>query len=63
MKSIRRQAGFVYYVRSAWSVFIKDLICELRARNAISAVILFAVTSTVAVSFTCSVWGGDSDIS
>lgn len=63
MKNIKRQSGFENIVRSAWAVLAKDLICELRTRNAVSALILFAVTSVIAVSFTSSVWGGDSDIS
>jgi len=60
---ITRQAGIVHYARSAWSVLCKDMTCELRARHAISAVLLFAVTSTVAVSFTAGTWGGDATVS
>ncbi|MHB9038184.1 MAG: heme exporter protein CcmB [Armatimonadota bacterium] len=60
---ITRQAGFSHYARSAWSVLCKDMTCELRARHAISAVLLFAVTSTVAVSFTAGTWGSDATVS
>ncbi|MEN6358084.1 MAG: heme exporter protein CcmB [Armatimonadota bacterium] len=63
MKSIGRQAGLLHYARSAWAVLCKDMTCELRARHALGAVLLFAVTSTVAVSFTSSVWGGDASVS
>ncbi|MCL5104528.1 MAG: heme exporter protein CcmB [Armatimonadetes bacterium] len=56
------QPGIGDYARSAWAVLIKDLRCELRARQALSAVLLFAVTSTVAVSFGLGAWGSKSAV-
>lgn len=50
-------------VRSALAVAAKDTVCELRARHALGALGLFAVTSAVAVSFALSAWGGDSEVS
>lgn len=38
-------------LRAAGAVFLKDIRCELRSKSAIGAVLLFAVTSTIAVSF------------
>ncbi len=58
-----RSLGFGGYLRSAGAVFAKDLRCEFRTRQSLSAVILFAVTSTVAVTFTLGAWAGKSDIS
>lgn len=63
MKNIKRQAGFIHYAKSALAILLKDMTCELRARHAIGAVLLFAITSTVAVSFTSSVWGSDASVS
>lgn len=42
---------------SVCAVIRKDIQCELRTRHAVTAVLLFAVTSTVAVSFTLGAWG------
>ncbi|MCE5315641.1 MAG: heme exporter protein CcmB [Armatimonadota bacterium] len=60
---IVQKVGLAFYARSAWGVLRKDLTCELRARHALSAVLLFAVTSTVAVSITANAWGGDAAVS
>lgn len=57
-----REPGLGDYLRSAWAVLVKDVRCELRARNAISAVLLFAVTSTAAVSFGLGAWGSKSAV-
>ncbi|MCE5323851.1 heme exporter protein CcmB [bacterium] len=62
MKSVGRQAGLVHYVHSAWAILRKDMTCELRARHAIGAVLLFAITSTIAVSFTSNIWGGEASV-
>jgi len=50
------------FVRSALAVLAKDVKCELRARHALGAVLLFAVTSTVAVSFTLGAWSSKSEV-
>lgn len=49
-------------ISSALAVLIKDMRCELRSRQALSAVLLFAVTSTVAVSFTLGANGSTSEV-
>ena len=49
-------------LRAAFAVLVKDARCELRSKQALSAVLLFAVTSTVAVSFTLSGAGSDSAV-
>lgn len=49
-------------ITSALAVLIKDAQCELRSRQALSAVLLFAVTSTVAVSFTLGANGSSSEV-
>ena len=59
---ITRQTGCIGFIRSVMAVLVKDLKCELRTRHALSAVLLFAVTSTVAVSFTLGAWGSKSAI-
>ncbi len=46
-------------LRGAAAVLAKDARCELRSKQAISAVLLFAVTSTIAVSFTLGAIGSD----
>lgn len=46
----------------AFAVFAKDARIELRARHSIASVLLFAVTSTIAVSFTLSAWGSRSEV-
>jgi len=50
------------FARSAWAVLAKDARCELRTRHALGAVLLFAVTSTVAVSFTLTAWGSKGPV-
>ena len=45
------------YVRAAAAVFVKDARAEMRGRHALTAVVLFAITSTIAVSFVLSDWG------
>lgn len=50
-------------IRGAFAVLKKDLRCEFRARQAVSAVLMFAVTSCVAVSFTLQDAGKSSTIS
>ena len=44
-------------------MLVKDVRCELRARSALGAVLLFAVTSTIAVSFTLGTLGASSAVS
>lgn len=56
-------AGPAGCLRSALAVFVKDARCELRSRHALGAVLLFAVTSTVAVSFALGAWGSDAAVS
>lgn len=57
-----KQAGFGGFMRSVMAVLLKDLRCELRTRHALGAVLLFSVTSTVAVSFIIGAWGSKSAI-
>lgn len=38
-------------IRRSFAVFKKDIICEFRTRYAVNAILLFAVTTLVAVSF------------
>ncbi len=54
--------GWMVFVRATWAVIAKDVKCEIRTRHAIGAVILFAVTSTVAVSFGLATWGSKGEI-
>lgn len=61
-ESISNQASCAGFIRSVIAVLVKDLKCELRTRHALSAVLLFAVTSTVAVSFTLNTWGSKSAV-
>ena len=49
-------------LRGAVAVLVKDARCELRSKQAISAVLLFAVTSTIAVSFTLGMIGSDAAV-
>ena len=56
------QVSLIAGIRSACAVFSNDIKCELRARHALESVVLFAVTSTVAVSFTLSAWGANSAV-
>ena len=44
-------------LKAALAVLAKDARCELRSKQALSAVLLFGVTSTVAVSFTLGAMG------
>lgn len=46
---IKHQASSII-TRAAWAVFVKDIRSELRSRYAINALILFAVSTAVAVS-------------
>lgn len=55
--------GLACVLRSAVAVLAKDLRCEFRVKQAISAILLFAVTSCIAVSFTLSAYGGNSPVS
>lgn len=48
---------------AALAVLVKDARCELRSKQALSAVLLFGVTSTVAVSFTVGAMGVGGAIS
>lgn len=50
------------YISAAFAVLKKDIKCELHSKQALSAVLLFAVTSTVAVSFSLELWGRRSEI-
>lgn len=59
---LQRQITLRSFFVSALAVLIKDIRCELRARHALSAILLFAVTSTVAVSFTLGAWGSKSAV-
>ena len=49
-------------MKATLAVLVKDIRCELRTRHALGAVLLFAVTSTVAASFTLTAWGGKSAV-
>src|SRR5450759_2744679 len=57
-----RSLGLVDYLNSALAVMAKDVKCEIRAKHSLSAVLLFAVTSTVAASFTLHAWGTRAEI-
>lgn len=46
-------------LRAAAAVLAKDALCEVRSKQAVAAVLLFAVTSTVAVSFTLGAIGSN----
>ncbi len=59
---INSQFSILNYLRSAVAVTAKDVRCEIRARHSLDAVVLFAVTSTVAASFTLNAWGATSEI-
>ncbi len=48
---------------AALAVLMKDARCELRSKQALGAVLLFGVTSTVAVSFTVGALGVGSAVS
>lgn len=61
-EQVFHQATLGAYVKSAWAVLAKDVLCEMRAKHAIAAMLLFAVTSTVAVSFTLGPWARKSSI-
>lgn len=50
------------WARAALAVAAKDALCEARARHALAALGLFAITSTVAVSFVLSAWGSESEV-
>lgn len=50
-------------LRCALAVLIKDIKCEFRVKSALSAVLLFAITSAIAVSFTLQAYGGNSAVS
>lgn len=50
------------WVRCAWAVFRKDVQVELRTRYAVGAVLLFAVTTLVAVSAAVGGTGVKSDV-
>lgn len=49
-------------ISATLAVIAKDARCELRSKQSISAVLLFAVTSTVAVSFTLGVLGDNGAV-
>lgn len=49
-------------IAAAIAVLFKDARCEFRSRQSISAALLFAVTSTVAVSFTLGALGADNRV-
>jgi len=49
-------------LRGAAAVLAKDARCEVRSKQAITAVLLFAVTSTIAVSFTLGAIGSDTAV-
>ncbi len=57
------QMDFAGCVRAAFAILVKDALCELRAKHSAAAVLLFAITSTVAVSFVLNAWGKDSSVS
>lgn len=61
-KSAVVKPASVSMLSSIWAVIWKDIQCELRTRHAVTAVLLFAVTSTVAVSFTLGAWGSKSAV-
>ena len=50
-------------ITAALAVLVKDARCELRSKQSLSAVMLFGVTSTVAVSFTLGAMGVGSAVS
>lgn len=50
------------FLRAAWAVIAKDLRAEVRTRSALGSVILFAVTSTIAVSFGLAAWGSNAEV-
>lgn len=50
------------FMRSIWALAAKDVRCELRSRQAITAMLLFALTSVVAVSATVGRCGLNPDV-
>jgi len=61
-EQITSRSGLIGYISAVIAVLVKDSRCELRSKQSISAVLLFAVTSTVAVSFTLGAQGQSSAI-
>ena len=57
-----RRFGIGDLLKSAFAVFAKDVRSEIRARHSLNAILLFAITSTVAVSFALGAWGAMSDV-
>jgi len=57
-----RMIGANGFARSVMAVAAKDLKCEARSRQAVGALLLFGVTSCVAVSFGLGAWGSKSEI-
>ncbi len=57
------QAGLMNLARRAAAVFVKDVRCEFRAKHALGAVLMFAVTSAIAVSFTLQGFGANAAVS
>jgi len=49
-------------MNSVLAIAAKDIRCELRTRHAVGSILLFAVTSTVAVSFALGAWGSRAEI-
>lgn len=48
---LRRPSGGMEMLSRSWAVFGKDVTCEFRTRYAVNAIVLFAVTTLLAVSF------------
>ncbi len=55
-------SGGSRFSKAVWSVVAKDLRAEVRTRSALGSVILFSVTSTIAVSFGLAAWGSNAEV-
>lgn len=58
-----RPGGFGKYIIPAAALLAKDIKCEVRNKHAAGSILLFALTSTIAVSLMLNGWGGKSQVS
>jgi heme exporter protein B len=58
-----RKASASSFMRPALAVLTKDIKCEARGKHAFGSILLFAVTSTIAVSFSLQSFGAKPAVS
>ena len=61
-KILNSETGKLQFLREAWLIFQKDIRQEFKTRYAVNAILLFAVVTLVAVSFSIGTFAASAEI-